>query len=509
MTLSTVSVVVPISSVTYVPRIRNSIGSIRAQHYPQELVTVIVPYLTKGGTETLQPLLRVLWDCDATLVPHRYPSGHWRPSLSRNVGFRRAPGEVLACLDADATVHPLALVTAADCAKGGAPARVRTKMLKQGPRDPMFRDWTLEGFSRSQQSGRPAAGPGSLIVASEWDVHAVHGWDERYVGYGPADWDYVLRLERRACRQAVDVSDRFGYWCLHQAHGRFVHDETVIANRAIYGKRLEDSTFEANEVRWGGLASSCPIGVVIPCTDPALTAPLTNALRAIRGSTLSKDEVSIVVVATHPREQKFSPAFTRVAAACKAFDAALAFHGHGEGMFAPALTRNVGARLVGRCEWTVFLDADTLVHPRFFERVVRSREPAATASVRMLKIGPRNPQLARSLTEDDFERLSSGRRVAPGTGGCVAFRSEVLAKLRGYDERYVGYGFSDWDMSDRLVSAGLPVDTLTGVDALHQRHGEAGFRTKNMSRYDKSRQMWKKSKTLPARRNPMTWGGLP
>lgn len=106
----------------------------------------------------------------------------------------------------------------------------------------------------------------------------------------------------------------------------------------------------------------------------------------------------------------------------------------------------------------------------------------------------------RDLPEDTADRVWSSAdydallarstfREFPGTGACQAVRREWLLAVRGYDEKYVYWGYEDRDMFQRAKRAGLDIVWIHDkTSMLHQWHKKMDndrvlLRHKNRLRY--------------------------
>ena len=62
-------------------------------------------------------------------------------------------------------------------------------------------------------------------------------------------------------------------------------------------------------------------------------------------------------------------------------------------------------------------------------------------------------------------------RIAMGTGACQVFSTKWAKSVRGYDEKYVFWGFEDKDMVARAQKSGLETVWIHDETAmLHQWH---------------------------------------
>ncbi|MFF4963061.1 glycosyltransferase family 2 protein [Streptomyces sp. NPDC001222] len=117
----------------------------------------------------------------------------------------------------------------------------------------------------------------------------------------------------------------------------------------------------------------------------------------------------------------------------------------------PAAARNAGWRTV-RTPWTVFLDDDVQVLPDW------SRRLAGDLSVADETIGGVQGRLSVPLPKGrrptDWERGTAGLEHAAWVTADMAYRTAVLAEVRGFDERFPRAFREDADLALRVQEAG-------------------------------------------------------
>ncbi len=102
--------------------------------------------------------------------------------------------------------------------------------------------------------------------------------------------------------------------------------------------------------------------------------------------------------------------------------------------------------------------------------------------------------------------LSSTMRKAMGTGACQATLTSWFISVRGYDEKYVFWGFEDKDMVHRARKAGIELRWIHEQTAmLHQWH-----RTTKNDKYvrkhlNKARYYLTRGQIV---KNPEGWGAI-
>ena len=108
-----IDIVLPISSIGWLPYLCNACRSIRNQRYPQDYIGIIVSYLY-GSEEPLETIASLCRDFDALLVQtKRRQMEAFETPLARNAGARHAARDMIAFIDADLILHPDTFVLAA------------------------------------------------------------------------------------------------------------------------------------------------------------------------------------------------------------------------------------------------------------------------------------------------------------------------------------------------------------------------------------------------------------
>lgn len=122
--------------------------------------------------------------------------------------------------------------------------------------------------------------------------------------------------------------------------------------------------------------------------------------------------------------------------------------GHGRG---PAAARNTGLREV-TTEWVVFLDDDVRVLPDWGARLRHDLRGAAprTAGVQGRLSVPR----AAGRRPTDWERCTAGLEKAAWATADMAYRTEAVGRVGGFDERFPRAFREDADLALRLQDAG-------------------------------------------------------
>ncbi|MGC5360328.1 glycosyltransferase family 2 protein [Streptomyces sp. DT24] len=117
----------------------------------------------------------------------------------------------------------------------------------------------------------------------------------------------------------------------------------------------------------------------------------------------------------------------------------------------PAAARNAGLRRV-TTPWVVFLDDDVRVLPDWGERL------AADLAAATPRTGGVQGRLRVPLSEDrrptDWERCTAGLEQAAWATADMAYRTEALIEVGGFDERFGRAFREDADLALRVTDAG-------------------------------------------------------
>ncbi|MFC7881107.1 glycosyltransferase [Streptomyces sp. NPDC057376] len=117
----------------------------------------------------------------------------------------------------------------------------------------------------------------------------------------------------------------------------------------------------------------------------------------------------------------------------------------------PAAARNTGIRAV-TSPWTAFLDDDVQVGPHWCDQLVQDLAEAApdTGAVQGVIAVP----LPGERRPTDWERGTAGLAQARWITADMAYRTDVLKQVRGFDERFPRAFREDADLALRVLDAG-------------------------------------------------------
>ncbi|AOP52217.1 hypothetical protein BLSMQ_0503 [Brevibacterium aurantiacum] len=163
--------------------------------------------------------------------------------------------------------------------------------------------------------------------------------------------------------------------------------------------------------------------------------------------------------------------------------------GRSNGALPLSAARNLGAAQTGGHpeDLLIFLDVDCIPTPRMIEAYedAAERRPqdllcGPVSYLPDVEIGPMTTGYAERLA-----RLSEPHPARPTpaageilTGGehdlfwslSFAIRREVWDRIKGFDERYTGYGGEDTDFARRARQVGVELSWIGGAQAFHQYH---------------------------------------
>ncbi|MCP9960044.1 MULTISPECIES: glycosyltransferase family 2 protein [Streptomyces] len=124
------------------------------------------------------------------------------------------------------------------------------------------------------------------------------------------------------------------------------------------------------------------------------------------------------------------------------------------GGLGPAAARNTGLREVAE-PWVVFLDDDVRVGPSWRADLVRdlAAAPPGTGGVQ----GVLRVPLPARRRPTDWERNTAGLEHALWATADMAYRTEALRAVGGFDERFRRAFREDADLALRVIAAGWPI----------------------------------------------------
>lgn len=247
------SVIIPTGGHMYLPRLRTCLNSIWSQRVKP--LEVIVTYIYPRGH--IVPDLSEFEEQGCRIIRYAHDEPDFPPSLSRNVGLKTSRGKIAMTVDADAVIDVRTIgVCERLIANRRAFVRIRTRMVGYNAHSIVFRRLHPQDFVREAARWKWAPGPGCVVVAPMVTIRHLRGWDERFVGYGPAVLDWVARLKQTGLKEIVlpDSQRKLFISCMHQNHRR-VRDQKMTRLRRQNIKRYEQTLKGGNPIRnpdgWG------------------------------------------------------------------------------------------------------------------------------------------------------------------------------------------------------------------------------------------------------------------
>ena len=161
-----------------------------------------------------------------------------------------------------------------------------------------------------------------------------------------------------------------------------------------------------------------------------------------------------------------------------------------------------------RGDYVVCTDVDILFAPNFLSTVCETLSRENTFVVcRCRDLLPETEEIPFVPEAYDALHARSKFRHLLGTGACQAVRKEWFFDVRGYDEKYVYWGYEDRDMFRRATRGGLEVVWIhERTSMLHQWHPKMDkdrVRLKYMNRFRYFLTGW------IVKKNRAGWGNLP
>ena len=173
----------------------------------------------------------------------------------------------------------------------------------------------------------------------------------------------------------------------------------------------------------------------------------------------------------------------------------------------PAAARNVGWRAVD-ADWVAFLDDDVVVSEPWLADVLRdlSQQPPTVGGVQGRIFVP----LPADRRPTDWERGTAGLETSKWITADMAYRTEVLRRVGGFDEQFPRAFREDADLALRVLDAGYtlvsgerrtqhPVRPAGWWASLHQQRGNAD--DVRMDR--KHGREWRRRAEAPLGRRPL------
>lgn len=249
-----ISVIIPVTHSRLVPYLSNCLDSIVAQTCDTSLVDVTVVYTFNTETtdypDKLESLAQLCQKHSAALIFQEHTFPDFPLAFTRNVGARRATRRILGFIDADLVLDPEMFAKVLEVLKGSGAAYAHVYRMERGPDDPIFRNLEVKVFRENcKRCGTPdPCGRGGCFFVDQRSFNDMHGYDERFYGWGFEDNDILRRLEN--ARVSVLPLMRHGLFAMHQYHDHKPnHAWRAEKNRGL----MATGSVKRNPDGWGGI----------------------------------------------------------------------------------------------------------------------------------------------------------------------------------------------------------------------------------------------------------------
>jgi len=182
--------------------------------------------------------------------------------------------------------------------------------------------------------------------------------------------------------------------------------------------------------------------------------------------------------------------------------------------FERAKLNNVGIRQA-KGEYIMTTDVDMLFAPKFISTLASFLEPNVMVESRTMYWKPPIVEAIYSGKLDPYKNLESckvGRIKKQSTaGGCQCIHKSSWEMLRGFDEKYIGWGSEDYDLLTRAKIAKLKIkwmgESLESIMLFHQPHAKTSIQIKRDLEYqEENKKILHNIRTHCV--NPCGWGGI-
>lgn len=244
------------------------------------------------------------------------------------------------------------------------------------------------------------------------------------------------------------------------------------------------------------------IDVVIPMSHMWLMPYLRNCVRAIKWQQYPPERINIIVGLMYSEDEDIS----ELARFAKRSEATLVFRKLKDPAFNISRTKNVCARS-GSGQCIAFIDVDVVLHPKTFSLAAPFLTDGISTIIPVGRMEQPPDDIVYSLTGVDWEKHTKDAPFRRDGVGNIITPRETLEMLRGYDERFHGWGGPDTDIQKRHRIAGKEMVNLIDhgcLKAMHQNHPitptrESSFTKRNRAILTQSH---------GAIRNPNRWGDI-
>lgn len=182
--------------------------------------------------------------------------------------------------------------------------------------------------------------------------------------------------------------------------------------------------------------------------------------------------------------------------------------------FERAKLNNVGIRQ-SKGEYIMTTDIDMLFAPKFISTLLTFLTPKTMVESRTMYWKSFIANEIYSHKIDPLTNLDAckiGRIKKQSTaGGCQCLHRDSWKLLRGFDEKYIGWGSEDFDLLTRAQMAGLNVkwmgESLEDIMLFHQPHAKTSEQLKkDLEHQEKNKKILYNIRKYSV--NPESWGGM-
>lgn len=228
--MPSIDIVIPMSGTWRMPYLRLCLSSIKAQEYPQKLLRVIIVHVSRpDGDNDVANLADLCRDFGASIAFCSQEDPSFNISKAYNLGARSGSRDVVACLDGDVLFHPKTLRYASSPLVNGRCAVVPVVRTELRPQSKELAGDYVNRWPDLVRGMNWAPDHNGNALFPRKEFEQIHGYDERYYGWGGADNDIVSRFSRSFGR--VDLLRKGCQKSIHMKHKQRKSVESVYTHR--------------------------------------------------------------------------------------------------------------------------------------------------------------------------------------------------------------------------------------------------------------------------------------
>jgi len=257
-------VVIPLSHPAphYLSRLKGCLRSLKPGREELDVVIALVRPAKPIPEDELLPrlygqLLLLAQEAQAAVVTYPWSGPKFPPALTRNVGARWCRRELVTFVDSDAIIHPDAVGATIETMGTGPDTQfvsIKTAMTEYPPGAAEYRIKDARSFESAARVYSVAPGTGCFTVTSLATFQKLGGFDERFVAYGPTDWDFTARCRALGLIER-DLTAELGLVNMHVPHAR--HAQNAMTPERREARRILEEDLAAGKIvrtdgSWGG-----------------------------------------------------------------------------------------------------------------------------------------------------------------------------------------------------------------------------------------------------------------